>query len=117
MPKRNFIDVQLAPEQYDRCADCPLVGLIPESERKQGKRMKFVCLGAREGLTIKPISSKGIWVRSSSRDVKHPLHRLCDSRWDAWMTLPKRIFHLSSQLYTKYRLPFEQSMQARIEFD
>ena len=36
MPKRNFIPVQLAPEQYDKCVDCPLIGLIPENERKEG---------------------------------------------------------------------------------
>lgn len=113
MPKRNFIDVQLAPEQYDRCADCPLCGLIPENERKQGKRVKYVCLG----VPLNAISSKGIWVKASSRDSKHPLHRPCDTRWDGWMTLKRRIFHLSNVYYTKYRLPFEQTVQMKINFD
>ena len=75
MPKRNFIDIQLAPEQYDRCADCPLIGLIPENERKEGKRKKYVCLG----VPLKAMTSKGIWIKASQRDPKHPLHRPCDT--------------------------------------
>ena len=118
MPKKNIIPVQLAPEQYDRCADCPLLGLIPEDERKNGKRQKYVCLGVLDGLDLKPISSKGIWVRASKRDQKHPLHRRCDNRYQSWVKhLKNRVFGLSEFLYTKYRMPFEQSVQPRIDFD
>jgi hypothetical protein len=113
MPKLTHIDIQLAPEQYDRCADCPLVGLIPEDERKEGKRKKYVCLG----VPLKALTSKGIWVRASRRDAKHPLHRPCDTRWSSWMSLKARTFHLSTQLYKKYRLPYEQTVQLKIDFD
>ena len=113
MPKRNFIDIQLAPEQYDRCADCPLIGLIPENERKEGKRKKYVCLG----VPLKAMTSKGIWIKASQRDPKHPLHRPCDTRWEGWMTLKNRVFHMSKAYYTKYRLPYEQTVQLKIDFD
>ena len=113
MPKRNFIPTQLAPEQYNRCVDCPLCGLIPANERKQGKRMKYVCLGCG----LKPLSSKGVWIKASNRDSKHPLHRPCDNYWPAWMQLKRREFNLSFNLYAKYRLPFEQTVQLRIDFD
>lgn len=113
MPKRNFIEVQLAPEQYDRCADCPFCGLIPENERKEGKRKKYVCLG----VPLTALTSKGIWVRKSKRDPKHKLHRPCDTRWDGWMTLKNRVFRLSNIYYVKYRLPYEQTIQMKINFD
>lgn len=112
MPKKIFIATQLAPEQYDRCSDCPLVGLIPEGERREGVRKKYVCLG-----TMKALTSKGIWLKASSRDAKHPLHRPCDSKWPAWMTLKGRIYNLAITLYTKYRMPYEQTMQPKIDFD
>lgn len=112
MPKRNFIPVQLAPEQYDKCVDCPLIGLIPENERKEGKRKKYVCLG-----TMKALTSKGVWIKASKRDAKHPLHRPCDSYWPAWMTLRRREFNMSTPLYTKYRLPYEQTIQPQIDFE
>ena len=46
MPKKNFIQIAIAAEQYDRCADCPLCGLIPENKRREGLRKKYICLGA-----------------------------------------------------------------------
>lgn len=117
MPAKTIIPVTLAPEQYDRCADCPLLGLIPENERKEGKRKKYVCLGVIGGyMSLKALSSKGIWVRASSRDPKHPLHRPCDSRWPSWMKLRNRVFGMSRLLFEKYRMPFEQSVQPRIDF-
>jgi hypothetical protein len=112
MPKKNFIPIRLAPEQYDRCCDCPLCGLIPEKERKSGKRKKYACLG-----TLKALTSKGIYIRASKRSPNHPLHRPCDKKWDAWMTLKDLTFNLSYILYTKYRLPYEQTYEPRIDFD
>ena len=114
MPKKNYIPTPLAPMKYDRCIDCPLCGLIPKDERKQGKRMKYVCLG----VNLKPLTSKGVWIKASKRDAKHPLKRPCDNYWDAWMaTLKRREFNLGFIYYTKYRLPFEQTVQLRINFD
>ena len=112
MPKKLFIATNLSAEQYDRCADCPLCGLIPEAERKDGTRKKYVCIG-----TMKALTSKGIWVKASKRDAKHPLRRPCDQKWNAWMTLPKRRYNINIRLYTKYRLPFEQTIQVKIDFD
>ena len=114
MPKRQFIPVQLAPEQYDRCADCPLCGLIPENKRKEGKRKKYVCLGV---IPHKALTSKGIWVKASTHDPKHPLHRPCDSKWAAWMTFPQRIFGMRIDDFAEYRHPFEQTLQTKIDFD
>ena len=114
MPKKLFIPTQLAEEQYDRCADCPLCGLIPEEKRKEGKRKKYVCLGV---YPHKALTSKGIWVKASGKDPKHKLHRPCDAKWSAWMTLPKRQFNMLIEDYTEYRLPYEQTLQQRIDFD
>lgn len=112
MPKRNFIPTQLSPVQYNRCIDCPLCGLIPENERKEGKRKKYLCIGR-----MKPLTSKGVWLKASNRDAKHPLHRPCDDVWQAWMTFKHREFAMGYQVYIKYRLPLEQTVQLRIDFD
>ena len=95
MPKQNFITVQLAPKRYDRCADCPLCGLIPENERTNGD--VYVCLGDMYAIT--------------TAELFGDVNKLsCDNRWDLWMLeLPKRRFKISEHLYKKYRLPFEQS--------
>ena len=114
MPKKLFIPTQLAEEQYDRCADCPLCGLIPEAKRKEGKRKKYVCLGVDPEKAKK---TKGIWVKASGKDPKHKLHRPCDAKWPAWMTLPTRQFSMLLSDYTEYRLPYEQTLQQRIDFD
>lgn len=95
MPKQVFIDVQLAQERYDRCKDCPLCGLVPESDR-QGDR-KFVCLATFRGLTHEEISES------------NPANKVCGERWDEFMKLPKRIYKLRQEFYAKYRLPFEQT--------
>ena len=33
------------------------------------------------------------------------------------MTLKGRVFNLAITLYTKYRMPYEQTMQPKIDFD
>ena len=114
MPKKNFIQTPIAAEQYDRCADCPLCGLIPEAKRREGMRKKYVCLGVTPH---KALTSKGIWVKASKRDQKHPLHRPCDERFHAWVTKLKRLFPMRIEDYAEYRLPYEQTLQSRIEFD
>ena len=111
MPKRLFTPVKLPEQQPDRCADCPLIGLIPKDERPAGSREGFVCLGTNEAL-----SSKGIRVRASRRDDHHPLHRPCDGRWLAWMSLKGRLYNLSIAHYIRYRLPYEQGSQLNIIF-
>ena len=88
----NFIRVQLAPKQYNCCKDCPLCGLIPKSERIGDD--KYVCLG-----TTKTISNAEFDGKSETRK--------CDSRWEEWKQLPKRIFEIPLFAYQKYRVPFE----------
>ena len=96
MPKQKFIEVQLAPERYDRCKDCPLCGLVPEADRKGD--YKFVCLCTFYGMTLEEISES------------NPKNHHCANQWDALMQLPKRKYHLRQEFYEKYRLPFEQTL-------
>lgn len=131
MPKVQYIPRKLPPEQPDRCELCPLVGIIPKEERESGKRERYYCLGVYDGETDdngKPIlnkdgyqklsfprlKSKGI--NTSAKAVKaggHKLHRPCDLLWNAWMTLPDRLFGMPINTYTNYRLPYEKEQQVK----
>lgn len=105
--------MQLPPEQPDCCLECPLCGLIPKDhpDRPKGSKETHVCLGTWEALT-----GRGIKVRASRRDSHHPLHRPCDTKWEAWMRLPERCFMLKDEAYLHYRLPFEDGLQFKIKF-
>lgn len=92
MSKQHLISVQLAPERYDRCQDCPLCGLIPENERPDG--FKYVCLGL-----VAKVSDDDFEGKTKSRK--------CDDRWKLMATLTNRIFKISASLYQKYRIPLE----------
>lgn len=131
MPRKIYIPRQLPRDQPDRCELCPLVGLIPDDERRSGLRERYYCLGIFEALrddsglpvvgddgcqrmSFPRLKSKGI--RTSATSVRrggHVLHRPCDGIWDAWMTLPGRLFGMPAATYTKYRLPFEYEQQLR----
>jgi hypothetical protein len=125
MPKDLYTPRQLPREQPDRCELCPLVGIIPEDERRKGLRERYYCLGIFEALTdddgnplldengeqrlsFPRLKSKGITVSAKKvRDGGHLWHRPCDLRWQAWMTLPGRLFGMPTDVFTKYRQPFE----------
>lgn len=131
MPKSYYTPRKLPPEQPDRCELCPLVGIIPENERREGLRERYYCLGIFEAMTdenghpildekgeqrmsFPRLKSKGITV--SAKAVKqggHKLHRPCDMLWQAWMTLPGRYFGMPTNTYTKYRLPYEYEQQTK----
>ena len=111
MPKRNFINQKLPLQQPDCCAECPLLGIIPQEARKYGSYETLVCLGTMDAMTQR--QSK---IRASRRDSKHPLHRYCDTRWQAWTLLEGHEFPISIDSYNRYRLPYEMSFQPLIRF-
>ena len=111
MPKRNFIIQKLPLQQPDCCAECPLLGIIPQEARKYGSYETLVCLGTMDAMTQR--QSK---IRASRRDSKHPLHRYCDTRWQAWTLLEGHEFPISIESYNRYRLPYEMSFQPLIRF-
>ena len=131
MPKTYYTPRKLPPEQPDRCELCPLVGIIPDDERRKGVRERYYCLGIFDALTddnghpvldeqgqqrlsFPRLKSKGITV--SAKKVKeggHLWHRPCDLLWQAWMTLPGRLFGMPTDTYTKYRLPYEMELQVK----
>ena len=112
MPRQNIIKVQLPAEQPDTCAQCPLIGVIPKEQRKEGVRQSYGCLGTMEALTSKGIHSSAEAYRSMGKK----LHRPCDSRWNAWQQLPGREFGISYQSYLQCRLPYEQRQQLVFKF-
>ena len=112
MPKRNFVQIQLPPEQPDCCAECPLLGLVPGYvQRPKNSKETHVCCATREALT-----QRGSKVRASQRDVNHPLHRPCDNYWHAWMLLPGRKYGITTQIYNDCRRPYENTLQLQIKF-
>ena len=131
MPKSFFIPRQLPKDQPDRCELCPLVGIIPKEEREKGVRERYYCLGIFDAetdehgkpllddkgdqrLSFRRLKSKSLKVSAEAvRRSGHKLHRPCDMIWDAWMTLPGRMFGMLSDTYTKYRLPYEQEQQTK----
>jgi len=112
MPRRNIVQVQLPAEKPDCCAECPLLGLVPKYvARPKNSKETHVCCGTMEAITQR--LSK---VRASQRDANHPLRRVCDSRWQAWMQLPGRKLGIPVQVFNDCRVPYECTLQLRIRF-
>jgi hypothetical protein len=65
---------------------------------------------------MEALSGRGINVRASEKDSRHPWHRPCDTKWQAWMLFPKRTLYISSIAYIMCRVPFEQSRQLTFKF-
>jgi len=125
MPKKIYTLIQLPREQPDKCKFCPLVGIIPDDERRSGMRERYYCLGVydtmkdddgnpildedgNEQMNFPRLKTKRIDV--SARKVKeggHLLHRPCDLRWQGWMTLQDRQFGMPVNVFIKYRQPYE----------
>lgn len=111
MPKRNFVKVKIAPVRYDRCIDCPLLGIVPKHQRPKGSLETYVCIPTRNAMTSRLTRS-----RVSEADAKHPRHRFCEKMWEAWMRLPNREFMMPIRAYIEERLPLESSLQLPIIF-
>ena len=117
MPTRPFKPVQLPPNQPDKCAKCPLLGLRPAEELTKGERQAYCCLGIYTADGFPPLTSKGIERSAEAyRKSQRKLHRPCDSRWDMWMTLPRRILNVNRVYYRDCRLPYETTLQMQIKF-
>lgn len=131
MPRNIYTPRQLPCEQPDRCELCPLIGIIPKDERRPGKRESYFCLGICEAevnengspildehgvqqMSFPRLSSKGITVSAKSvKEGGHLWHRPCDMTWDSWMTIPGRIFSLPTDVYNRYRIPFEREQMIK----
>lgn len=95
----------------DCCAECPLIGKIPQERREYGSYETLICLGTMDAMTQRQSN-----IRASKRDSKHPLHRYCDTRWEAWQELSGREFPIAMEVYNTFRMPFELQMQPMIRF-
>ena len=113
MPKRNFVNVRIPVEQPDCCAECPLIGKIPQGYpgRPRGSYETLICLG-----TMDALSQRQSKIRASEGDGKHPLHRYCDRLWNAWLGLPRQELPVSVQNYNLFRVPYQASLQPMIKF-
>lgn len=111
MPKRNFVKIKLPIAQPDCCALCPLIGKIPPERREYGSYETLICLGTMDAMTQRQSN-----IRASKRDSRHPLHRYCDTRWNAWQQLSAREFPVSIDIYNTFRMPYEMGMQPVIRF-
>lgn len=96
MPRRVIEKVQLPDKQPACCAECPLCGIIPKSERPKGSKETHVCLG-----TLHAISGRG--TKSTSHRHKRP----CDRLWECWRTFPNLKIGVPRDLFLKYRVPLE----------
>ena len=111
MPRRKFVQIQLPAMKPDCCNECPLLGLVPKHLRQPGSKETCVCCG-----TLDALNARITRVRASERDKRHPLRRPCDSRWDAWQTLPLRRLGISTEVFTECRVPWEMQSQLQIKF-
>lgn len=112
MPKRLFHKVLLTADQPDRCADCPLLGILPpDVERPRCSKKTLVCIATGVAL-----SKRGSRVCKSQRDGHHLLHRPCDDKWPIWASLPGRMLPIKTEYYMKYRLPYETISEMKIIF-
>lgn len=133
MPRNYFIPRELPPHQPDMCKTCPMCGLIPKEERRRGLRESYYCLGVYEALkdkngmpvlnedgdevlSFRRLKSKHIGVSAKARKEKgHLLHRPCDYIYKAWMQLKGRQLAMRSDVYIKYRLPYEHEQQRKMQ--
>lgn len=132
MPKNLYTARQLPKQQPDSCKQCPLVGLIPPEERRQGVRERYYCLGiyapefdetgepildenGQQRVGFPRIKSKGISNSAKAwKESGHLLHRPCDNLWDAWITLPGQIMGIPTDAYIKYRMPYEHEQITKL---
>lgn len=112
MPKKLFVMVKLPPAQPDRCLDCPLLGLIPEEERKHNSKKTHVCIRL-----MKALARRKVKIRASDETRTKKLIRPCDKIFAAWLELPKREIGVPVASYNKYRVPLEAMQQLTIDFD
>ena len=76
----------------------------------------YELLGGLKFGTMEALTQRGSKVRASQRDTNHPLHRPCDNRWRAWLTLPGRKLGVNTQTYNDCRIPYECTLQLQIKF-
>ena len=112
MPKKLFVMVKLPPAQPDRCLDCPLLGLIPEEERKHNSKKTHVCIRL-----MKALARRKVKIRASDETRTKKLIRPCDKIFAAWLELPKREIGVPVANYNRYRVPLESLQQLTIDFD
>ena len=106
--KKNY--KRLSDKQPDCCADCPLIGIIPEGKR-EGK-WTHVCCATGDAMT-----RVGIRVIASAKDAKHPWHRSCDGIWEEWWSAnPHHLFKIPLDRYITWRQPYEFSLGLKINF-
>ncbi|MCD8207507.1 MAG: hypothetical protein LUD72_06190 [Bacteroidales bacterium] len=111
MPKKNIIGFSLPVQRYDRCYDCPLLGII--LDRKEARippksQKNYVCIARRAAMSLRRAKS-----RESDSDYKHKRHKPCDGLWEHW----NGYYGMPVFAYMKYRMPFEQRAQLEIDFD
>ena len=112
----NVVKITLnTPQPPDKCARCPLIGIIPESYRQQGERKSYCCLGT---FPHEPLTSKGITVSVSEKKDKtgHIHHRPCEDKWEIWYGQTGHIIEISKESYQFCRLPYESRQQLAFNF-
>ena len=106
--KKN--QVILTAEPHDSCYECTMLGLIPEGQR-DGK-WTHVCCATGDALT-----GRGIKVKVSKKDAKHPWHRPCDGIWKSWWeATPHHTFTIPLDRYITWRQPYSFSLGLKINF-
>ena len=114
MPRKIYRDIKLPTEKPDRCADCPLLGLIPDNLRSPDFADRFkslICLGTNAALT-----KKFSEVRASKKDSHHPHTRPCDSRWAAWQQYNGGKFPVTIEDSNTFLEPYYATKQRVINF-
>ena len=114
MPKKIFQDIKLPQQEPDQCIDCPLLGLIPESERPKGSQQVHVCLG-----TAQSLSKRMAEARKSAKDKDHQLDRPCKGGyWQIWQEKELKPGYVTVRVvdYVKYRMPQINCGQLYIKF-
>ena len=134
MPPRPYIPRYLnTPNPPDRCELCPLCGLIPKEQRREGKRERYFCLGIYEAevdeygdpvldedgvqrQSFPRLPSKQIRVSAAERKTKgHPLRRPCDYTWGEWYHADStHSFSMPRDVYREYRMPFEREEMQKL---
>lgn len=113
MPRLTTYRQHIPAEKPDCCEQCPFLGLIPKHRRKAGSKKTMLCLA-----TMKAMSKEATCIRESERaGTRHPFHRPCDTRWEAWWQLPRQEMGISIQAYNECRIPYEQTREYVIDFE
>lgn len=97
-----------------RCAECPLLGLLPQSERPLGGKAYYVCIQLLQSQGERACMTHDKICKDVTKAAYH-VSRPCDDRnWEFWQDTYKGKITFRRDYFDRYRKTYEQSLQVAL---